>query len=187
MATLASDLKVEARKRRWRLFARIGGFALVVAITVAILLWGKEVPNLPIYGYPAVFLISLLGNATLVFPAPSYLVVGAAGSNLDPLTVGIVAGLGAALGELTGYLAGASGKSSVEEKKHYLWVERHMKKSGHIVIFLLGAIPNFFFDIGGLLAGVTRMPIWQFILLAWAGKSIRMTVIALVGNYLAAG
>ena len=187
MATLASDLKVEANKRRWRTIGRIGGFTLVVAITVAIFVWGEEVPNLPIYGYPAVFLISLVGNATLVLPAPFYLVVGAAGSTLDPLTVGIVAGLGAALGELTGYLAGASGKGSVEEKRHYKWIERHMKKSGPIVIFLLGAIPNFFFDIGGLLAGVTRMPVWQFLLVAWAGKSVRMTIIALVGSYLAAG
>jgi membrane protein YqaA with SNARE-associated domain len=184
MATLTGERNLAASKRRWRLFARMGGFAFVIAITVAIFVWGDEGPNLPIYGYPAVFLISLLGNATLVLPAPFYLVVGAAGSSLDPLTVGIVAGLGATLGELTGYLAGASGKGSVEGKKHYKWVERHMKKSGPLVIFLLGAIPNFFFDIGGLLAGVTRMPIWQFILVAWAGKSIRMTIIALVGNYL---
>ena len=187
MATLTGGQKIAVGKRRWRLIARIGGFLLVAAITLAIFVWGEEVPNLPIYGYPAVFLISLLGNATLVLPAPFYLVVGAAGSTLDPLTVGIVAGLGAALGELTGYLAGASGKGSVEEKRHYKWIERHMKKSGPVVIFFLGAIPNFFFDIGGLLAGVTRMPIWQFILVAWAGKSIRMTIIALVGNYLAAG
>ena len=187
MATLASDLKVEASKRRWRTIGRVGGFTLVVAITVAIIVWGEEIPNLPIYGYPAVFLISLVGNATLILPAPFYIVVGAAGTTLDPLTVGIVAGLGAALGELTGYLAGASGKGSVEEKRHYKWLERHMKKSGPIVIFLLGAIPNFFFDIGGLLAGVTRMPVWQFILVAWAGKSVRMTIIALVGSYLAAG
>jgi membrane protein YqaA with SNARE-associated domain len=184
MATLTSEHQIAASKRRWRLFARIGGISLVVAITVAIFVWGNEVPNLPIYGYPAVFIISLLGNATLVLPAPFYLVVGAAGSSLDPLTVGIVAGLGAALGELTGYLAGASGKGSVDKKRHYKWVERHMKKSGTLVIFLLGAIPNLFFDIGGLLAGVTRMPVWQFILVAWAGKSIRMTIIALIGNYL---
>lgn len=186
MTTLTTNSELTVSKRRWRNIGRFGGFALVIGITIAIFFWGEEIPNLPIYGYPAVFLISLLGNATLVLPAPFYLIVGAAGGSLDPVTVGIIAGLGAALGELTGYVAGASGKESVEEKKHYKWIERHMVKSGSIVIFMLGALPNPLFDVGGLLAGVTRMPVWRFILVAWAGKSIRMIIIAMVGGYLSA-
>ena len=182
MATIAADPKVEAAKRRWRTIGRAGGFALVIGITLAIILWGDQVKNLPIYGYPAIFLISLLGNATVVFPAPSYLVVFAAGSSLDPISIGIVAGLGAALGELTGYLAGISGKDSVDDKPIYQRIHKGMMKSGTLVIFLLAAIPNFFFDFGGMLAGATRMPVWRFILAGWAGKSIRMTVVALTGS-----
>ena len=182
MTTLTSSVKVSANKKRWQTIGRIGGFSVVIAITLAIIIWGDEVKNLPIYGYPAIFIISVLGNATVVFPAPSYLVVFAAGSTLDPIGIGIVAGLGGALGELTGYLAGASGKGSVDERPIYKRIHKGMLKSGTIVIFLLAAIPNLFFDFGGMLAGATRMPVWRFVLVAWAGKSIRMTIIALTGS-----
>ena len=50
------------------------------------------------------------------------------------------------------------------------------------IIFLLGIIPNFFFDIGGMVAGATRMPLWRFILAAWLGKSIRLTIVAMSGS-----
>ena len=57
-----------------------------------------------------------------------------------------------------------------------------MKKSGPLIIFILGAVPNFLFDIGGIIAGTVRMPIWQFLLAAWLGKSIRLSIVALTGS-----
>ena len=50
------------------------------------------------------------------------------------------------------------------------------------IIFLLGVVPNFFFDIGGMVAGATRMSVWRFILAAWLGKSIRLTIVAMTGS-----
>ena len=55
------------------------------------------------FGYLGVFLASLIGSATIILPVPSFALVIAAGSQLDPLWVGIISGAGAAIGELTGY------------------------------------------------------------------------------------
>lgn len=182
MTTLAGDREVTISKNRWQKAGRIGGLVLVLAITIGILIWGGDISNLPIYGYPAIFVLSLLANATVLIPAPAYLVVFAAGTTLDPFAVGIIAGLGGAIGELTGYLAGASGKGTIENRPSYHRIKAAMTKSGSTVIFLLGLVPNFVFDIGGMLAGATGMPIWRFLLMAWAGKSIRLVIVALTGS-----
>ncbi len=182
MATVTISQKAERNKRNLQKVGRIVAFVSVVALSLAILIWGNQLKYLPVYGYPAIFLVSLLGNLSVIFPAPSYLVVFAASSTLDPLAVGVIAGLGATLGELTGYVAGASGKGVIENRPIYQRIRVAIEKWGMGIIFLLGAIPNFFFDIGGMVAGATRMPLWRFILAAWLGKSIRLTIVAMSGS-----
>ena len=152
MATVSIGRKAEANKRLLQTIGRVAAVVFVVALSVAIIAWSDQIENLPVYGYPAIFLISLLGNLSVIFPAPSYLVVFAASGSgaLDPIAVGVLAGLGATLGELTGYLAGASGKGVVEDRPTYQRVCRAVEKWGMGIIFLLGVIPNFFFDIGAL-------------------------------------
>lgn len=182
MSTVSIGRKVEANRGLLQTIGRVASFVFVAALSVAMIVWSDQIENLPIYGYPAVFLISLLGNLSVIFPTPSYLVVFAAGSTLDPIAIGVLAGLGASLGELTGYLAGASGKGVVEDRPAYQRICRAMEKWGMGIIFLLGVIPNFLFDVGGMVAGATRMPLWRFILAAWLGKSIRLTVVAMSGS-----
>ena len=161
----------------WRVFALL----FVLGLTIGIVLAWDDIGRLGIYGYPAVFLVSLIGNAAFLLPAPGIALVVAAGSVYDPVTVGIVAGLGAALGELTGYLVGLSGQNVFEDKPLYWRIEALMRKSGTLVIFVLATIPNPIFDVGGLVAGASRMPAWRFLLGAWLGKSLRFALLAALG------
>ena len=164
------------------------GVALLcaVGITVAVLLLRDRVSpeQLKDYGYPGLFLISLIGNATVILPVPSFAVAFAMGGVLNPVAVGIVSGLGATLGEMTGYLAGVGSRGVIEKQALYVRLEKWMRKGGPLVIFLLAAIPNPAFDVGGLIAGALRMPAWQFFLAGWAGKSLRLTLVALGGRVL---
>ncbi|MBK8835391.1 MAG: VTT domain-containing protein [Anaerolineae bacterium] len=62
------------------------------------------------------------------------------------------------------------------------WTDRlegFIRKNGFITVFALAAIPNPLFDIGGMLAGITRMPVWQFILATVIGKSVRFTLLGM--------
>jgi len=155
---------------------------LAVGISLAIVWFTNgyqaELRNLGNYGYLGLFVISLIGNATLIIPAPVFVVACAAGVLYGPIGVGVVAGLGSALGELTGYMAGAGGKAFIPQGKRYEQLHRFMQRHGMLTIFLLGAIPNPIFDVGGLIAGVLRMKVWKFVLAAWAGKAIRLGVTA---------
>jgi membrane protein YqaA with SNARE-associated domain len=178
---------VKPSQKTWQLIRRIAAVVVAVGITLGIILLRDQVERFAVYGYPGIFLISLMGNATLILPVPSFAVVFAVGGALNPLVVGIVAGLGAALGETTGYLAGIAGRSVIENRAFYNRLAEWMCKGGVLVVFLLGAIPNPAFDLGGMVAGTLRMPIWHFVLAGWAGKSVRFTLLALSGQLLLGG
>ena len=124
------------------------------------------------YFYLAPFLISLLFNATVILPAGSILTVSAFGAILpSAAVVGLVAGAGAAIGEITGYMVGYSGRGIVENMKLYVRLEYWVKRWGFIAIFVLSLAP-FVFDLAGIAAGVLRFPLWKFVLICWLGRTL---------------
>jgi len=164
-------------RRYWRLAL----IALTVVLTVLIIAARDVLSALPHYGYPGIFLVSLLGNATIFFPAPSLAFVFAMGSALNPVVVGLVAGLGEALGEITGYLAGYGGRMVIENRELYGRLEAGMKRYGLWVILALSIFPNPTFDLAGIAAGALRFPFWSFLLTCWVGKTIKTVTVALIG------
>lgn len=163
--------------RLWRLIALVMAFL----ITALIALYREKLEELAVYGYPGVFLVSLMGNATVVLPAPSLAVVFGMGGVLNPLFVGLIAGVGEALGELTGYLAGYGGRVVIEDWNMYNRLERWMRRNGSATILILSAIPNPIFDLAGIAAGALRFPLEQFLLSCWVGKTIKTIAFAYVG------
>lgn len=171
----------DTRSRRTARLQRLGALAIVVLITVAVLLFRNQLVEYERYGYLGVFLTTLAGSATVVLPVPGLAVVYLAGSLWNPLIVGLVGGLGDALGEGTGYLAGYAGQGLVQDVGLYRRFERWMQRNGFLTIFFLSAIPNPFFDLGGLAAGASGFPAKWFFLATWMGKTIKDVVIAVAG------
>jgi len=155
----------------------------VIGITVYIYSIRDRVEEFEAYGYPGIFVIAMMANATVFLPAPGVAVVFAMGSIFNPLGVALAAGTGGALGELSGYLAGFSGQAVVENTRIYNrflpWVEKY----GAWAILVLSAIPNPFFDLAGIAAGITKIPLWRFLLFCWVGQIIKMAMFAYAGVY----
>lgn len=155
--------------------------ALVIAITVYVYSIRDQAEQLARYGLPGVFLLSVLSNATIVLPAPGLLFVFAAGGLFNVFGVAVAAGAGAIIGELTGYLAGFSGRAVIERSKVYERLEQLTQRYGGWTILVLAAVPNPFFDLGGVAAGALRMPVATFLLWGFVGKTIKMLGIAYAG------
>ena len=157
---------------------------LVVGLTVVLYLNRARVQNLGVYGYPGLFLITLLSNATIILPVPGVAFTAVFGTIFNPWFVALVAGTGAALGELTGYLAGFSGQAVIENQPQYERVTGWMNKYGDWVILVLAFIPNPLFDVAGMASGALRVPIYRFLLLCWIGKVGKMALFAFFGSAL---
>ena len=151
---------------------------LVAVVMVLAYVLRDRLPGVETLGYPAVFLVSVVGNATLVFPVPAFLAVCTGGILLNPLLVGVTGGVGQALGEMTGYLAGIGGRSLMTKNRVYTRVQPWMQKRGWIVVLVFAIIPNPLFDFIGLAAGASRMPVWKFLAAATVGKTIRSILVA---------
>jgi uncharacterized membrane protein YdjX (TVP38/TMEM64 family) len=135
-------------------------------------------------GLVVLFGLAALSTATLILPAPGLALTAIAGSAGDPIVVGIVAGLGQAVGELTGYAAGWSGRSLLPDNPASRKVRGWLARRGMLVIFVLALTPNPLFDVAGIAAGVLRMPVLRYLAAAAGGKILKNIIIAAGGSAL---
>jgi len=155
--------------------------ALVVGLSVFLYLIRDQLVGLEKYGYPGIFLISILANATVILPLPGVVITSAMGAVFNPLGVAIAAGCGAALGEISGYLAGFSGRAVIERRDWHDRLVSWMRKYGDITILVLAFVPNPLFDMAGITAGALKMPLWRFLIWTALGKILKMLIFAYGG------
>lgn len=166
--------------RQW---LRALALVFVVSVTVLIYVYRNEAQQLARFGYPGIFVFSILANATIVLPAPQLAVIFAMGGIFHPVGVGLAAGAGATLGELSGYLAGFSGQAVIENRALYNRLEEGMKRYGPVVMVVLAFLPLPFFDLAGIAAGALKMPAPKFLFWCLLGKIPKMIVVAYAGAY----
>ena len=172
-----------APRSRWRLAAQALGLVGVFAIAILAVVYADVLRDrLAGAGYAAVFVITAVGAATLILPAPAAVSVGAFAAALDNIwAVGLVAATGQTLGELSGYYVGWSGKAALGRMKGYDRVSAWMRHYGALTLFVMAMIPNPFFDIAGMIAGATRFGVVRFMLVSWPGRAIKNIAFAWAG------
>lgn len=131
------------------------------------------------YGYLGAFLVSLIGNASVFLfmglVLPVLVSIGAmlypTSGFLGPVGVGLAGGTGAAIGEIAGYLIGYSGRGIIEKSERYERLVNRLGRKGALAVFVFSLFP-FVFDVVAIAAGALRIPLWQFIIACWLGRTI---------------
>ncbi len=154
---------------------------IAVSVTVGLFVFQDHIRGLSHLAYAGAFLAMLVGNATVILPVPGLIVVFALGGSLNPLLVGLAAGPGAAIGEMSAYLAGYGGSAIIDNFALYHRIRGWMDRYGLLMIGALAAIPNPAFDMAGIVAGSMRIKWWKFLLAALVGKTIQGIAIAYAG------
>jgi uncharacterized membrane protein YdjX (TVP38/TMEM64 family) len=193
LAEETEELHERAYRRGWfRLdYAILAGLALLFALYgLAFFVLGVDFEEMRKWGYPGIFFLAMAGSATLVLPTPANVAVFSGGVVLDPvfgipapLLVGLLAGLGDAIGEFSGYALGYAGTDLVKHRRLYVTFEGWMHRRGMLAIFLLCTFPNPFFDLAGAAAGATRMPARRFFIAALGGKIVKDLFLAYGGTF----
>ncbi|MEZ4677683.1 MAG: VTT domain-containing protein [Caldilineaceae bacterium] len=177
----SSSLTLSQTQQRW-----LGGAIVVLICLVSFWLainpaWVQRFGH---WGYLGAFLISLVASATIILPAPGIVVVIAMGAALNPIVLGIVAGLGSAFGELTGYAAGRGGRTLIpaQQQKQFEQIQSLTRKHGPLLLAVLAAIPFPLFDFAGIVAGMLRIRVFNFFLAVAIGKSIKYVIMIILGT-----
>ena len=126
-----------------------------------------------ISAYLLVFGVTLASNASILVPVALHVsIMIAAAKYWNPVLIALVASVAGALGEITAYYAGYWGKRIIiaENTPGYERLAGWMDRHGPWGIFLISLQPILPFDVAGLLAGVSKLPLWKFLLPCWGGK-----------------
>jgi membrane protein DedA with SNARE-associated domain len=143
------------------------------------------------YGYFGVFLISLIGALSIIFPIPYTVIIFTLGGlkvgeawAFEPLLIAVAAGIGSAIGEFSGYLLGFGGRKAISGKyrKKMDFLVRVFNKYGPITIFLfaLTPLPD---DLLFIPMGVMRYSIIKAFIPALIGKFCMNLIVAYSGRF----
>ena len=197
--------------RRWHRYLSIGiGLLLTVVLAVAIVYFWDDIHNVDSwsyrYGYLGGFLVSIFGGVTII-PLPTLLVIFTLGHLLNPFYIGLVAGLGEAIGGITVYMTGTGGgavwsklRPNGQSNSRYDIVtaiqSKLYSKGGAFynrlaalvgwrgnawLVFITSAFVWGLYYPAALAAGTLNMGLKRFFLVSWAGKTIRGLIIAFAG------
>lgn len=156
---------------------------IIVGFSLLAFLMRDAVQKYAPVSYLGVLMVCFIANASVLLPAPSILVVVQYSMILNPVLTALCGAVGATLGEMTGYLAGAHGGNLLASKirKKVLSV---MPKHPYLVVFCFSLIPLPVFDIVGLIAGAMKLNQPKFFASCLLGKLIKMASFAWMANYI---
>lgn len=136
------------------------------------------------FGYLGVFLISLIGTMSIIFPIPYTLIIlllGVAG--WDPLMLTISGGLGSAIGEIAGYFLGYYGRriisSDRQRKMDYLLKILGKYTPIALFIFALTPLPD---DLLFIPLGILRYNLLKAFIPSFLGKLLMCYILASFGG-----
>jgi len=167
--------------------ARTKHILLIIASLSIIFLsfyFREEFSRLGSFGLIGIFLVNIIGSATLFLPAPGFATVIAGGIVFSPVLVAVVSALGSAIGDMIGYVLGRSGKE-VFLKKDSFWYtifKEIFHKYGFIIIVFFSFIPNPFFDAIGIVAGIFSYNPARFFAYVLLGRFLRNLMLAYFGS-----
>lgn len=134
-------------------------------------------------GYIGMFLVSFIGALSIFLPIPYTTLILFFSSKMDPILLSISSGLGAGLGEVSGYLLGLAGRKALskEEKKRVEKIKLFLGKYGLLAVFIfaLTPLPD---DLLFIPLGLMRYPIAPVLLVCIFGKILMSYFIAIFGK-----
>lgn len=168
-----------------KLVSSLTGLAIIL-FAIFLIIFRPRVLDVKGLGYAGAFFISVLGGSTIVIPIPAMAVVFTLGGLLKyPFIVGIAAGAGETIGQMTGYLAGWGGGAPLKNRNYKLFtkLEDWTKRNGILGLYILSAIPNPFFLFTAAAAGALRYPLWKFLLSTGMGKMTKGLMVSYAGAF----
>ena len=160
----------------------LASVAVMAIVAVTLVQFRNSLGGAGAWGYAGVFLAELGNTVVILVPTPAHAYTFAMGGTLNPLALGLIGGVGAALGELTGYYLGVKGRRIVAGGNLYERMRSVTERWTGAALFTFAVLPVPF-DLAGVWAGALRYPASKFFVYVAVGKTIKITGIALAGYY----
>lgn len=141
-------------------------------------------------GYAVAFIVAFLAGLSTFISIPYYLIVAVlAAGGLNPILLGITAGIGVMIGDSTSYFLGYRSNSIVPSrlslvfKKFYEWLLARPSWLVYLLLFLYGILAPLPNDFVVIPLGAARYPYWRLFIPLGLGNIIFNVAVATLGIY----
>ena len=132
--------------RRFQFIVVVAALVVIAVMTVVFVAGGDvtDVEYLREGGYLGVFLLSFLGSVAMVLPVPGLIALCAGGGlGLSPAILGVLAGTGETIGEISGYAVGYGGRGVVEGHWFHDLMESIIRRKPLLIVLFVIFFPLF--------------------------------------------
>jgi membrane protein YqaA with SNARE-associated domain len=136
------------------------------------------------YGYLGAFIVTFLGNVTILIPIPFALVIYICGGFLNPFILGLATGAASTMGELSSYLVGRGGRKVIEAKygRRLDSMRALIDRYGMLLVFLFALLP-LPDDVLLVPLGMIKYNVWKLVSAMFLGKTLMCLAISYAGFY----
>ena len=169
---------------------------LTVGLSVFLVYNHEYVVKLEHHGYLGLFLISLLAGSPVPIPTPSMILTFTLGSMLNPLYIGLVAGIGNTIGNIFLYYTGRGGlkvfNNSNQQDSRIGRVMRSERVSKLVksnswgemaIVFLMFINPIPVTTPIVLAMGAAHFNLTKFLVICWTSKTVQGLILAYLGHF----
>ena len=188
---------ISARKRKYITVSLLVVMTLVtIGLSVFLIYHRESVARLEHHGYVGLFLISMLAGSPVPVPTPSMVLTFTLGSLLNPIFVGLAAGMGNTIGNALVYYTGRGGLKAFtdfdkpDSRLGRLLGSRSVSKilnsnnwGEMAIIFLLYIYPIPIATPMVLAMGAERYNFTKFLVVCWLGKVAQGMLFAYLGHF----
>jgi uncharacterized membrane protein YdjX (TVP38/TMEM64 family) len=198
---------MESKIGKKKKFLKNGVWLALVGVTIAVCVllirYWKYLSQFQILVYLGLFFTAVLAGSPIPIPTPCFVLTFTLGSKFEPVTIGLIASSGAAIGSMMVYYTARTGRrflpslniSDPANKIYSGSVGRFLQKiklprvvefvnrRGIVGVFLFSIFPNPLLMPLLVTMGISRFPAWKVAIACWIGHSVLFLVIAFLGHY----
>ncbi|MHA1281258.1 MAG: VTT domain-containing protein [Promethearchaeota archaeon] len=188
---IAEDISQKNANKEKSFLEKFGGLIFIAALIIFFIFigisginFGQWLANTALwyyyhYGdmgiYLGVFVISIFGNFTVIFPVPytiAIIVISVVVPGVNPVLLGLVAGLGAGIGEVSAWLIGRGSQELLQDSEKMERMKGYVDRGwAPLLIFIFAAtpLPD---DAFLIVLGLAQYKLWKTLIWCFLGKFV---------------
>jgi uncharacterized membrane protein YdjX (TVP38/TMEM64 family) len=200
---LNRESRIEKKKQFFNTGVLLALIGVAIGLCVLLIRYWEYLGQFQILIYIGLFFTAILAGSPIPIPTLSMALTFTLGSKFDPVIIGLIAGLGTAIGSMLVYFTAHTGRRffpilNISDPTNKIYsgkvgkflqttiiprVLEIVNRRGFVGLFLFSMFPNPLLMPLLLTMGIHRVRSWKVAVACWLGHSVMFLVLAFLGHY----
>jgi uncharacterized membrane protein YdjX (TVP38/TMEM64 family) len=195
--------KIDIKKKFLKSGVWLAPIGVTIAMCVLLIRYWKYLSQFQILIYLGLFFTAILAGSPIPIPTPCMALTFTLGSKFEPVTIGLIASSGAAIGSMLVYFTARTGRRflpslNISDPANKIYsgsvgkflrkiklprIVEFVNRRGVVGVFLFSIFPNPLLMPLLITMGIGRIRVWKVATACWMGHSVLFLVLAFLGHY----